>query len=121
ACSCPDSDHPGPCHDKGRGAPEIDIFEALRNKSTPSVGGTVLQSAQFAPFGHDYSYYNLSLEEWENFNSPNTWGNPFKGSAVQQSVSGVSRVLSDMFQDRSKGLRRFEYWADPNNRDNGYI
>ncbi|TFK23860.1 concanavalin A-like lectin/glucanase [Coprinopsis marcescibilis] len=123
ACSCPDSNHPGPRHDKGRGAPEIDIFEASRDKSTPSIGGTVSQSAQFAPFGHDYSYYNSSPEEWENVNSPNTWANRFKGSAVQQSVSGVSRVPSDMFQGSQQRFTTFgfEYWADPNNREDGYI
>jgi beta-glucanase (GH16 family) len=27
ACTCPGSDHPGPRTNKGRGAPEIDIFE----------------------------------------------------------------------------------------------
>jgi hypothetical protein len=27
ACTCPNSDHPGPRPSVGRGAPEIDIFE----------------------------------------------------------------------------------------------
>lgn len=97
ACSCPDSDHPGPAHNVGRGAPEIDIFEASKDKQN-AVGGTVSQSAQFAPFAHDYSYYNDSETKWKNFDPARTRANAFLGSAVQQSVSGVTRVPSDMFQ-----------------------
>ena len=50
-CTCPGESHPGPVHSDGtyvgRSAPEIDIFEASRDKSRPPVGGTVSQSAQF--------------------------------------------------------------------------
>ena len=82
ACTCPGEEHPGPTNSKGRGAPEIDIFEASRDKSRPPIGGTVSQSAQFAPFTHDYLYLNESTEYWENFNAPGTRPNAFRGSAV---------------------------------------
>ncbi|KAH6901573.1 beta-glucan synthesis-associated protein-domain-containing protein [Coprinopsis sp. MPI-PUGE-AT-0042] len=124
ACTCPGEDHPGPRHDKGRGAPEIDIFEASRDKSRPPIGGTVSQSAQFAPFTHDYLYLNESTDYWENFNSPQTRPNGFRGSAVQQSVSGVTRVPSDMFQglpNKRFVTFGFEYWANPSNIEEGYV
>lgn len=55
------------------------------------------QSAQFAPFSHDYSYRNETEDLWRNFSPERTRANAFRGSAVQQSVSGVTRVPSDMF------------------------
>jgi hypothetical protein len=43
---------------KGRGAPEIDIFEAERDNDNPA-GQVTSQNAQFAPFSHDYVYPQL--------------------------------------------------------------
>jgi hypothetical protein len=43
---------------KGQGAPEIDIFEAERDKDNPT-GQVTSQSAKFAPFSHDYVYPQL--------------------------------------------------------------
>ncbi|TEB26060.1 concanavalin A-like lectin/glucanase [Coprinellus micaceus] len=109
ACSCPDSDHPGPAHNVGRGAPEIDIFEASKDKQN-AVGGTVSQSAQFAPFAHDYSYYNDSETKWKNFDPARTRANAFLGSAVQQSGSGAKFTTFG-----------FEYHGHPKSRDDGYV
>lgn len=53
ACTCPGEEHPGPSVNVGRGAPEIDVLEVERNK-TGAPGQVVSQSAQFAPFTHDY-------------------------------------------------------------------
>ncbi|TFK35297.1 beta-glucan synthesis-associated protein-domain-containing protein [Crucibulum laeve] len=121
ACSCPGGDHPGP-GTKGRGAPEIDIFEASKDKQNPH-GQTVSQSAQFAPFSHDYIYLNATADEWEIFDPDRTRPNTYHGSAVQQSVSGVVKTPSDMFQGSGTNFKTFgfEYFADPKNRDNGYI
>lgn len=61
SCSCPNSEHPGPIVDgryRGRGAPELDVFEAEIDKST-NLGHVVSQSAQFAPFSADYNFYNV--------------------------------------------------------------
>lgn len=53
ACTCPDDSHPGPKMPdgswKGRGAPEIDVFEAQVSGS--SIG--VSQSLQLCPFNYD--------------------------------------------------------------------
>jgi len=75
SCSCPNSDHPGPFDSsaqayRGRGAPEIDILEAEKDKDPTAYtavpanevwgGHVVSQSAQFAPFTHDYLFGNVS-------------------------------------------------------------
>ncbi|KAJ2934244.1 hypothetical protein H1R20_g2843, partial [Candolleomyces eurysporus] len=122
ACSCPGSDHPGPTVERGRGAPEIDIFEASKDKQADH-GGTVSQSAQFAPFSHDYTYQNATLDQWRNYSPERTRANAFRGSAVQQSVSGVTRVPSDMFQGSGERFTSFgfEYYGNPERRDQGYV
>ncbi|KAF8886601.1 beta-glucan synthesis-associated, partial [Gymnopilus junonius] len=84
ACSCPESDHPGPAINIGRGAPEIDIFEMEEDKVNP-VGQIISQSAQFVPISHDYTYHNDS-SSWQLFNDL-TRENTYKGSAVQQAIS----------------------------------
>lgn len=81
SCTCPGEDHPGPSPQKGRGAPEIDVFEAERNK-TGGIGGIVSQSAQFAPFTHDYLYDNSTSDRHMIYNPAITVENPYKGSAV---------------------------------------
>jgi hypothetical protein len=37
ACTCPGEDHPGPVNNIGRGAPEIDVLEAEKNKAVSSL------------------------------------------------------------------------------------
>ncbi|KAF9461053.1 beta-glucan synthesis-associated [Collybia nuda] len=122
ACSCPGSDHPGPSVTKGRGAPEIDIFEAEKDKDNV-IGHVVSQSAQFAPFTHDYLYGNASTSQWEVFEPDMTRPNSYRGSAVQQAVSGIVKLPSDMFQGSGKVFKKigFEYWANPSNAQEGYI
>ena len=105
ACSCPGSDHPGPSVTRGRGAPEIDVFEAEKDKDF-AVGHVVSQSAQFAPFTHDYTYLNDS-GQWTNFDATRTRANTYRGSAVQQSVSGLTRTPTDMFQGNGGNFKKF--------------
>jgi beta-glucan synthesis-associated protein KRE6 len=76
ACTCPGEDHPGPSYNKGRGAPEIDVLEAEHNKQ--GSGGVVSQSAQFAPFSHDYVYSNDTTDEWEVFNPSISRANTYR-------------------------------------------
>ncbi|KAF8886596.1 beta-glucan synthesis-associated [Gymnopilus junonius] len=120
ACSCPGSDHPGPAVNIGRGAPEIDIFETEKDKVNP-VGQVVSQSAQFAPFSHDYTYNNDS-SSWQLFNDL-TRANTYKGSAVQQAISSLTTTPTDMFQGSGSVYHTFgfEYWSDPKNRGDGFI
>ena len=61
---------------KGRGAPEIDILEAERNKH--GTGGVVSQSAQFAPFTHDYISLNATEDQWHVYNDTITTPNSYQ-------------------------------------------
>lgn len=90
ACTCPESaaDHPGPSPSVGRGAPEIDVFEAQKNKL--GEGGKVSQSAQFAPFSHDYVSANDSTIA--TFFTEETKQNTYQGSALQQAVTALTTV-----------------------------
>lgn len=91
SCTCPataSTDHPGPSTSVGRGAPEIDILEAQKNKL--GEGGKVSQSAQFAPFNHDYISRNDS--GIATFYSDDTKQNTYQGSALQQAVTALTTV-----------------------------
>ncbi|KAF7290942.1 hypothetical protein HMN09_01272800 [Mycena chlorophos] len=122
ACSCPNSDHPGPSVNVGRGAPEIDILEAEINK-TAGFGQVVSQSAQFAPFTHDYDYNTNTTEEWQIYDSLRTTPNGYKGSAVQQAISSLTAVPGEGFQGSGKQFITygFEYWSDPSDPSSGFI
>ncbi|KAF8514413.1 beta-glucan synthesis-associated protein-domain-containing protein [Gautieria morchelliformis] len=91
ACTCPASagSHPGPAPTVGRGAPEIDVFEAQKNKL--GDGGKVSQSAQFAPFAHDYVSPN-GTGAATFFDAGVTRQNTYQGSALQQAVSALTTV-----------------------------
>ncbi|KAJ3555502.1 hypothetical protein NP233_g12195 [Leucocoprinus birnbaumii] len=125
SCSCPNSDHPGPVVNgryRGRGAPEIDIFEAEKDKDN-AEGQVVSQSAQFAPFSHDYVYGNSTPDQFTIYNPALTRANSYHGSAVQQAVSGLTTVPTDMFQGTGQNFKvfGFEYWSDPNDPTSGYV
>ncbi|KAG7100303.1 hypothetical protein E1B28_002078 [Marasmius oreades] len=126
ACTCPNSDHPGPWGNfggtqryRGRGAPEIDIIEIQHNDVAP--GNVASQSAQFAPFTHQYL---VDKAGYTIYDPSITHPNGYSGSPLQQAVSGLTRVPDAGFQ-RAPNPRYvtygFEYWADPNDRDNGFI
>ncbi|KAF9259315.1 SKN1-domain-containing protein [Marasmius fiardii PR-910] len=130
ACTCPNSDHPGPFGKyRGRGVPEIDILEVQKDSNGP--GNVASQSAQYAPFTHDYT---IDQSGFQIFNSTNTVPNGWPGSPLQQAVSGLTKVPLDGHQlspnrrfvtyvDRhlSCFLLGFEYFANPNNRNEGFI
>jgi len=140
ACTCPKEDHPGPSPKKGRGSPEIDVFEAERNK-TGGLGGIVSQSAQFAPFTHDYLYDNSTSDKHTIFTPEITVPNTYRGSAVcvtvsplwvsradhveyrQQAVSSLSNVPDNMFEGSGQVFTKFgfEYRAEPSAREKGFI
>ena len=77
ACTCPGEDHPGPDNSKGRGVPEIDIIEAELNK-TSDTGQVASQSAQFAPFTHDYLYENSTTDEWTVYDPSTSRPNSYR-------------------------------------------
>lgn len=140
SCTCPGEEHPGPSPNKGRGAPEIDVFEAERNK-TGGIGGIVSQSAQFAPFTHDYLYDDSTPDRHTIYNPAITVENTYKGSAVcvtvppivisladhtrfrQQAVSSLTNVPDNMFEGSGQVFTKFgfEYWAEPSAPEKGFI
>ncbi|KAI6157069.1 glycoside hydrolase family 16 protein [Pisolithus tinctorius] len=125
SCTCPNEDHPGPSPTVGRGAPEIDILEVAHN-NLGGTGQTVSQSAQFAPFTHDYLYGNGSSEMWEVFDC-GTVSNSYHGSPMQQTVSALTELPSDVYVGSGnqfitfERILGFEYWSNPENSSDGYI
>jgi beta-glucanase (GH16 family) len=124
SCTCPGEDHPGPDVTVGRGAPELDIFETEYTKHADVLPGQVVsQSAQFAPFSTDYQYLNATTDEYTNFDDTRTMPNSYRGSAIQQSVSSLTKVPSEMFQGMGKNYRTlgFEYHSDPKDPSAGFV
>ncbi|EKM53338.1 glycoside hydrolase family 16 protein [Phanerochaete carnosa HHB-10118-sp] len=123
ACTCPGEDHPGPTVNQGRGAPEIDILEVEKNKTAGAQGQVVSQSAQFAPFTGDYGYLTDTDDQFQIFTPDLTRPNGYKGSAVQQAISCLTDLPDDMFQGSGQQFTTlgFEYWADPDNPEDGFI
>ncbi|KAK1223209.1 hypothetical protein PQX77_013908 [Marasmius sp. AFHP31] len=134
SCTCPNSDHPGPWGTiegtqryRGRGAPEIDIIEIQKDQKIDEVTGEISpgnvasQSVQFAPFTHDY---NIDETHLTIYNTSVTYGNPYHGSPLQQAVSSLTKVPADGYQgmpNRRYVTYGFEYWGNPDDRDNGFI
>ncbi|KAG9032783.1 hypothetical protein FRB95_001044, partial [Tulasnella sp. JGI-2019a] len=90
ACTCSGEDHPGPTNSKGRGSPEIDIFEAERSK-TGGPGGQTSQSSQFAPFSAYYEPTNATNSR-TLYTPDRSVFNTFLGSPTQQSISSLTNM-----------------------------
>lgn len=93
ACTCPGEEHPGPSNSVGRGVPEIDILEAEKNKTDGGVGQVVSQSAQFAPFTHDYLYINDTEDAWKVYDESRTRPNDYR--CVFIATRNGSRLTTD--------------------------
>lgn len=122
ACTCPDSDHPGPKLKgntyRGRGVPELDVLEA--QVDVGSGTGQVSQSFQIAPF-NAFVQFDNSTPATTIYDDTVTHFNSFKGTALQQSVSGVSTVDGVNYNNNGYGTYGFEYWSNPANRPEGYV
>ncbi|KAF8320967.1 glycoside hydrolase family 16 protein [Cantharellus anzutake] len=118
ACTCPGEDHPGPVNTKGRAAPEIDIFEAQKNKE--GYGGRVTQSVQLAPFNNLYYFPNTSADV-TIYNPQRTKLNTYR--YVQQAISALTDLNDTAFELGGAQFTKFgvEFWSDPNNRQDGHI
>ncbi|EJD45587.1 glycoside hydrolase family 16 protein [Auricularia subglabra TFB-10046 SS5] len=117
ACTCEGEDHPGPHAKRGRGAPEIDILEAEKDKHGRD-GGSVSQSAQFAPFSANYLFDETQVQVL----TPDiTQLNNYK----QQAVSALTETSDDIYNagrgGGQFGVFAFEYFGDPNDPANSYI
>lgn len=95
------------------------MLEAQKNQVT-GVGGKVSQSVQFAPFTHDYDFTTSSTDI---INSDITQFNGYKGSAVQQAISALTDLPSDIFNGSGGNFYTFgfEYWSDSSSPEDGYI
>lgn len=121
ACTCKGEDHPGPNVGVGRGAPEIDIIEAQINVA--DAIGEVSQSLQTAPFDDYYQFNNASRYVTQYDTSTVHW-NTYLGGVYQQAVSSLANVPSTSYTMVSPGTFNtygFEMYANPNDRDNGYV
>lgn len=116
ACTCPGSDHPGPSTNVGRGVPEIDIFEAQISNGQ----GGVSQSLQVAPYDLNYNFVTTPPIS-TIYNSNLTQYNSYKGGPLQEAVSAVTDVDSQLYGGNGYATYGFEVWSDPNNRDDGYV
>lgn len=119
ACTCAGESHPGPVRKDGvyvgRGAPEIDVVEAIVQTGT----GYASLSAQWAPF--DAGYLADFTNETAIFYDPNrTSLNAYLGSRYQQTTSGLGLTNQSCYE-LSGGcfvLYGFEYTPG---FDNAYI
>jgi hypothetical protein len=82
------------------------------------------QSAQFGPFAHDDYNANALIISDPSLSIPNT----YHSSAIQQTISGLTRVPSDTFQGLAQlghpkpyKVFGFEYLSDPSDPSTGYM
>ncbi|KAF2193223.1 glycoside hydrolase family 16 protein [Zopfia rhizophila CBS 207.26] len=111
SCTCPGEDHPTP--GRGRGAPEIDIFEA-----GASYGGLPIatQSYQVAPF--DIWYYpDYNFTMFPDYSISYT--NGYTGGPFQQAISATTNLNKDWYDGKAYQKYSFEY--APGEGENGYI
>lgn len=101
ACTCPGEDHPTP--GTGRGAPEIDIFEAGANGRGL---GIVTQSYQVAPF--DIWYYpDYDFMEFPDYGI--SYPNGYTGGPFQQAISATTNLNNDWYDGKQYQSYSFEY------------
>ncbi|KZV97121.1 beta-glucan synthesis-associated [Exidia glandulosa HHB12029] len=121
ACTCEGEDHPGPINKRGRGAPELDILEAEKDKHGRD-GGSISQSSQYAPFNINYRYDESQVEI---FTPEKTQMNTYRGSPVQQAVSGLSETSDAIYGGPGGGgqfgIFGFEYFSDLDNPDASFV
>ncbi|GAA5934221.1 hypothetical protein JCM10213_003734 [Rhodosporidiobolus nylandii] len=113
-CTCSsETDHPGPQYAngtwKGRGASEIDIFEATVIAAQGI--GEISQSAQWAPFNPGYEILNDTTEVVEFYDTKfNTIHNTYLGGNTQQVTSGLSETDPDTYNSTTNFMKYgFEY------------
>jgi beta-glucan synthesis-associated protein KRE6 len=119
ACTCPGSDHPGPRHDVGRAAPEVDILEAevLWRRTTGPVGA-VSQSAQIAPYD---ARYVVNEDGITLHDEPISERNSYQGGPYQQAISTITDVPTDIYEGEKYTTFGYELWSNPNKREEGHI
>ena len=102
SCTCNGQDHPSP--GTGRGAPEIDVFEASVDPNNRI--GVVTQSFQVAPFDIYYRP-NSNFLQIPNYNT--TQMNTYCGGPYQQAVSGTTLLNNAWYNGAEYQKYAFEY------------
>ena len=112
SCTCPGEDHPTP--GTGRGAPEIDVFEASADPTLKL--GVITQSYQVAPY--DIWYHpNYDYLAIPNYNT--TQLNGYCGGPYQQAISGQTELNNKWYDGNLYQKYGFEYM--PGTGSNGQI
>ena len=121
-CTCTnDVTHPGPTLSNGtfvgRGAPEIDMFEAVVDSKL--LIGEVSQSGQWAPFNPYYYFINTSSSDFAIYNDTITTINTYQGGVYQQATSAISQTDQNCYTGETgcSSIYGFEYSPGPD----GYI
>ncbi|GAA94681.1 hypothetical protein E5Q_01334 [Mixia osmundae IAM 14324] len=104
ACTCPGEDHPNV--GQGRGAPEIDVLEALTTTREGRSYGSISQSAQIAPFDPNNDW---SSEGVRVMNASATVVNSYHGGVYQESISAISEIDQNTYSGQAFGTFAFEY------------
>ncbi|EJF56666.1 glycoside hydrolase family 16 protein [Dichomitus squalens LYAD-421 SS1] len=118
ACTCPNSDHPGPSVNVGRGVPEIDIFETQIDVSR--FQAEVSQSYQTAPYNYQYEFVNTS-DVTPIYDTSITKFNTYKGGVYQQAISAVTDINNANYNDQGYAVYGYEWWSNSKNRDEGFV
>jgi len=68
-------------------------------------------------------YLNASTDDWEVYNPSISRPNNYRGSALQQAVSGITELPPDIFEGSGQNFHTFgfEYFGNPQSRSDGYI
>ena len=102
SCVCPSEDHPTP--GTGRGAPEIDVFEASADPKLKL--GVITQSYQVAPYDIWYhpNYEFLAFPDYETAQLNSYCGGPY-----QQAISGQTELNNKWYEGIQYQKYGFEY------------
>lgn len=112
SCTCPGEDHPSP--GTGRGAPEIDVFEASADPTLKL--GVITQSYQVAPY--DIWYHpDYEFMAFPNYNTSQL--NAYCGGPYQQAISGQTELNNKWYDGELYQKYGFEY--TPGTGANGQI
>ena len=102
SCVCSGQDHPTP--GTGRGAPEIDVFEASADPTSRT--GVVTQSYQVAPFDIWYhpNYDHMAINNYDL-----TQMNSYCGGPFQQAISGTTMLNNGWYDGKLYQKYAVEY------------
>lgn len=102
SCTCVGEDHPTP--GTGRGAPEIDVFEASADPELKL--GVITQSYQLAPYDiwYQVNYDFLAFPDYERAQL-----NAYCGGPYQQAISGKTELNNKWYEGNQYQKYGFEY------------